>query len=95
MRSHFGDLCGLLNISQPTLHSLTLELFAKGVIDMKTKIDVVREGGATGADNILTLVLKKVEDYPEHLDVVQKAFEKEQLLHDIIETMKRESMDEQ
>ena len=95
MTSHFRDLCSLLNTSEQTLHSLTLELFAKGVIDMKTKIKVLREEGATGADTLLTHVLQEAEQNLEHLYKFQKAIEKEQFLHDITEKMKSKSMHEQ
>ena len=88
---HFRDLCTLLNTSPPTLCSLTLELFAREVINREIKIDVLTQGGAAGADILLTHVLK-VEQNTEHLNVVQKAIEKEQFIHDITETMKRESV---
>lgn len=94
MKSHFRDLCTLLNTSPPTLRSLTLELFSNGVIDMDIKIDVLTRGGAASADILLTHVLTNVEQNTEHLNVVQNAIENEQFLHDITETMKRESMDE-
>ena len=58
---------------------------------MEVKIDVLTRGRAAGAD---ILLLTKVEQNTEHLNAVQKAIEKEQFLHDITETMKRESMNE-
>ena len=91
MRSHLADLCKLLNISEPTLLSLTNELYSKNVIDRDVKIEVIRKGGSIGADILLTHVEMMIKQNPEHRDVVQKAMEKQQFLHEITEKMKRES----
>ena len=89
MRLHYADLCKLLNNSEPTLNSLTNELFAKGIIDTDVMIDIKKKS-VNGADILLVHVLMKIEGNAQHLDVVQKALEKEQSLHDIVEKMKEE-----
>ena len=91
LRSHVADLCRLLNISEPTLLSLTNELYSKNVIDSDVKIEVIRKGGSIGANILLTHVEMKIKQNSEHRDVVQKAMEKEQFLHEITQKMKRES----
>ena len=91
LRSHLADLCKLLNISEPTLLSLTNELYSKNVIDRDVKIEVIRKGGSIGADILLTHVEMKIKQNPEHRDVVQKAMEKEHFLHEITQKIKRES----
>ena len=88
-RSNYGDLCSVLNVSQPTLFSLATELFSKGIIDTNVMLEVFRERGVVGANILLIHVLMKLEGNEEHLDVVQKTLEKEESLHDIIEKMKR------
>ena len=91
LRSHVADLCRLLNISEPTLLSLTNELYSKNVIDSDVKIEVIRKGGSIGANILLTHVEMKIKQNSEHRNVVQKAMEKEQFLHEITQKMKRES----
>ena len=90
MRSNYADLCKLLNGSEPTLTSLTNELFAKGIIDSNVMLNILREKGANGANVLLVHVIMKIEGNAQHLHVVQKALEKEQFLHDIVEKMKEE-----
>ena len=94
LRSNHADLCKLLNGSEPTLLSLTTELYAKGIIDINIKIDISNKGGFAGADILLTHVQMKVEQSPEHLDIIQKAMENEQFLHEIVKKMKKETMKE-
>ena len=94
LRSKHAELCRLLNGSEPTLLSLTAEMFAKGIIDMNIKIDVCKKGGFSGADILLTHVQMKIEQSPEHLDIVQKALENEQFLHEIVKKMKKQSTHE-
>ena len=91
LRSNHAELCKLLNVSDPTLLSLTVELYAKAVIDVNIKMEVLKKGGYAGADILLTHVQMKIEQSPEYLDIVQKVMENEQFLHEIIENMKRES----
>ena len=94
-RSNHAELCKLLNTSEPTLLSLTIELYSKSIIDTKIKIDVLKEGGLAGADILLTHVQMKIEQSPaEHLDTVQEAMENEQFLDEIVKKMKKESMNE-
>ena len=92
MRSHHRDLCRVLNFSTTTLSSLTLELFAKNIIELDVKMEVLQKGGIAGADVLLTHVLMKTEHNPEHLDIVQKALENEHTLVEIIEKMKKDCM---
>ena len=94
LRSNHAELCRLLNGSKPTLLSLTAELYAKRIIGMNIKIDVQDKGGFSGADILLTHVQMKIEQSPEHLDIVQKALENEQFLDEIVKKMKRESTQE-
>ena len=94
LRSNHAELCRLLNVSDPTLLSLTVELYAKEIIDVNIQIDVLKKGGFAGANVLLTHVQMKIEQSPEYLDIVQKAMENEQFLHEIIEKMKRESRKE-
>ena len=94
LRSNHANLCRLLIGSEPTLLSLTAELYAKRIIDMNIKIDVRNKGGFDGADILLTHVQMKIEQSPEHLDIVQKALENEQFLDEIVKKMKRESTQE-
>ena len=94
LRSNHADLCRLLNGSEPTLLSLTAELYAKGIIDINIKINISNKGGFAGADILLTHVQMKVEQSPEHLDIVQKAMENEQFLHEIVKKMKKETTKE-
>ena len=94
LRSNHADLCRLLNGSEPTLLSLTTELYAKGIIDINIKIDISNKGGFSGADILLTHVQMKIEQSPEQLDIVQKAMENEQFLHEIVKKMKKETMKE-
>ena len=91
LRSNHAELCRLLNVSDPTLLSLTVELYAKQIIDLSIKIEVLKKAGFAGADILLTHVQMKIEQTPEYLDIIQKAMENEQFLHEIIEKMKRES----
>ena len=51
-----------------------------GIIDINVKIEVLKEGGAAGADILLTQVLMKVEQnrLNTYIEIVQKAFEKKQ-----------------
>ena len=93
-RSNHAELCELLNTSKPTLLMLTTKLYAKKIIDMKIKIDVLKEGGFAGADILLTHVQMKIEQSPELLDTVQKAMENEHYLDEIVKKMKKESMTE-
>ena len=95
LRSNHAELCRLLNGSESTLLSLTAELFAKEIIDVNIKIDVRNKGGFSGADTLLTCVHMKIEQNPEHLDIVQKALEKERFLDDIVKKMKKESSTKQ
>ena len=92
LRSNHAELCRLLNVSEPTLLSLTVELYAKGIIDLKIQIDVLKKGGFAGANILLTHVQMKIEQCPEHLDIVQKAMDNEQFLDEIVTKMKKESM---
>ena len=94
LRSNHADLCKLLNNSKSTLSKFTIELYAKKIIDMTVKIDVLNEGGFTGADILLTHVQTKIEQSPGLLDTVQKAMEKEEFLDEIVKKMKKESMKE-
>ena len=94
LRSNHAELCRLLNISDPTLLSLTVELYAKKIIDENIQIDVLKKGGFAGANILLTHVQTKIKQNPEHLDTVQKAMENEQLLDEIVKKMKKESMKE-
>ena len=94
LKSNHADLCRLLNGSEPTLLSLTAELYAKGIIDTNIKIDVRNKGGFSGADILLTHVQMKIEQSPEHLHIVQKAMENEQFLHEIVKNKKKETMKE-
>ena len=89
LRSNYGDLCSVLNVSQPTLFSLATELFSKGIIDTNVMMEVFRERGVVGANMLLIHVLMKIEGNAEYLDVVQKTLEKEESLRDIMEKMKR------
>ena len=91
LRSNHAELCRLLNGSKPILLSLTVELYAKGIIDINIKIDVLKKGGFTGADILFTHVQMKIEHSPELLDITQKALEKEQFLDGIVKKMKKES----
>ena len=94
LRSHHAELCRLLNGSEPTLLSLTAELYAKGIIGMYIQIDVLKKGGFAGANILLTHVQMKIEQSPEHLDIVQKALENEQFLDEIVKKMKKQSTQE-
>ena len=94
LRSNHAELCKLLNVSETTLLSLTVELYAKAVIDVNIKMEVLKKGGYAGADILLTHVQMKIEQSPKYLDIVQKVMENEQFLHEIIENMKRESRKE-
>ena len=94
LRTKHAELCRLLNGSEPTLLSLTAELYAKGIIGVDIKIDVRNKGGFSGADILLTHIQMKIEQSPEHLDIVQKALENEQFLDEIVKKMKRESTQE-
>ena len=89
MRSHYADLCKLLKGSEPTLNSLTNELFAKEIIDTNIMIDIKKKG-INGADILLVHVIMKIEGNAQHLYVVQNILEKEQFLRDIVEKMKKE-----
>ena len=91
LRLNHAELCRLLNGSESTLSSLTVELYAKGIIDISTKIDVLKKGGFTGADILFTHVQMKIEHSPELLDIIQQALENEQFLDGIVKKMKRES----
>ena len=93
-RSNYSELCNLLSNSEPTLLSLTTELYSKGIIDMKIKSDVHNKGGYKGADILLAHVQMKIKPSPEHLDTVQKAMENECVLDEIVKKMKKESMKE-
>ena len=88
LRSNHAELCRLLNVSESTLLSLTVELYAKEIIDLNVKIDVLKNGGFAGADILLTHVQMKIEQKPEQLDIVQKAMEREHFLHEIVKKMK-------
>ena len=94
LRSKHADLCRLLNGSEPTLLSLTTELYAKGIIGVNIQIDVLKKGGFAGANILLAHIQMKIEQSPEHLDIVQKALENEQFLDEIVKKMKRESTQE-
>ena len=94
LRSNHAELCRLLNGSEPTLLSLTAELYAKGIIDMNIKIHVCNKGGFSAADILLTHVQMKIEQSPEQLDIIQKAMENEQFLHEIVKKMKKEFVKE-
>ena len=89
LRSNHAELCRLLNASEPTLLSLTVELYAKKIIDTNIQIDVLKKGGLVGANILLTHVQMKIEQSPEYLDIVQKAMENEQFLHEIMTKIKK------
>ena len=94
LRSNHATLCRLLNSSEPTLISLTAELYAKGIIGTDIKIDVRNKGGFAGADILLTHVQMKIEQTPEHIHIILKAMENEQFLDEIVKKMRKESMRE-
>ena len=94
LRSNHAKLCELLNTSEPTLLSLTTELYAQNIISRNIKIDVHNNKGYIGADILLTHVQMKIEQCSEHLDTIQKAMENEQFLDEIVKKMKKESMQE-
>ena len=89
LRSKHRELCELLNGSEPTLLSLTAELFAKEIIGLNIKIDVHNKGGFAGADTLLTHVHMRIEHNPQHLTIVQEALEKEAFLDEIVKKMKK------
>ena len=91
MRSNHAELCKLLNVSDSTLLTLTLVLYAKGIIDVNIKTDVLNKGGFAGADTLLTHVQMKIEQNLEYLDIIQETLEEEQFLDEIVTKMKRES----
>ena len=94
LRSNHAELCRLLNCSEPTLLSITVELYAKKIIDTNIQIDVLKKGGLAGANILLIHVQMKIEQSPEYLDIVQKAMENEQFLHEIVKKMKKETTKE-
>ena len=94
LRSNYAELCRLLNGSEPTLSSLTVELYAKRIIDSNIKIEVLKKGGFAGANILLTHVQMKIDQSSEHLDIVQEAFEKEEFLGEIVKKMKKQSIKE-
>ena len=94
LRSNHAKLCQLLNTSEPTLLSLTTELYAKKIIGTNIKIDVLSKKGYNGADILLTHVQMSIEQSPKQLDTIQKAMENEQFLDEIVKKMKKESMQE-
>ena len=94
LRSNHAKLCQLLNTSEPTLISLTTELYAKQIIGTNIKIDVLNKKGYDGAEILLRHVQMNIEQSPEHLNTIQKAMENEQFLDEIVKKMKNESMQE-
>ena len=91
LKSNHADLCRLLNGSESTLLSLTVELYAKGIIDMNIKRDVQKKGGFIGADILFTHVHIRIEQNLEHLTIVHEALEKETFLDEIVKKMRKES----
>ena len=88
LRHHHHKLCEILDSSEPTFRSLSLNLFSKEFIDAKTKTYLLQKVGS-GADELLDHVEKKVEAKPERMDLVLQIMDKEECLQDIIEEMRK------
>ena len=84
---HHNDICKVLTVSQTTLFSLAGELYAKRIIDIRTKSEVISKGGYKGADTLLDLVKMKVDNKPRILPRVFEAMQKHEALKDIVEKM--------
>ena len=88
LRHHHHKLCEILDSSEPTFRSLTLNLFSKEIIDANTKNYLLEKVGL-GADKLLDHVEKKVEAKPERMDVVLQIMDKEESLQDIVEEIRK------
>ena len=88
LRHHHHKLCEILDSSEPTFRSLSLNLFSKEFIDAKTKNYLLQKVGS-GADELLDHVEKKVAAKPERMDLVLRIMDKEECLQDIIEEIRK------
>ena len=88
LRRYHHKLCEILDSSEPTFRSLSLNLFSKEFIDAKTKNHLLQKV-ELGADKLLDHVEKKVEAKPERMDLVLQIMDKEESLQDIVEEMRK------
>ena len=87
--SHHNDICKVLAVSETTLISLAVELYAKRIIDIDTKSAVISKGGYKGADALLDIVKMGVDFKPGILLSVFDAMQKMNVLKDIVEKMQK------
>ncbi len=90
LRDYHGELCQLLDASSETLSSFVVNLYAKRMIDMANKHEVLRTKGYQGADTLLDHLMLKVEAKPERFDKILEILMKQGATKDIAEKMKRE-----
>ena len=88
LRRHHHKLSKILDSSEPTYRSLTLNLFSEKIIDGKTKKHLLQKVGL-GAENLLDHVEKKVATKPERMDLVLRIMDKEECLQDIVEEIRK------
>ncbi len=90
LRDNYGDLCQLLDTSSETLISFVVNLYAKRMIDMTIKLEVLRTKGYLGADTLLNHLRLMIEAKPKRFDTILEIMMKQEAAKDIAEKMKRE-----
>ena len=84
LRYHFDELCKVLATSNTTMTTLAGKLYAKGIIDMPTKNEILATKGLEGANLLLDLVMIKIDQRPERLEAVLLIMEELECLQDIL-----------
>ena len=90
LRKHHAEICKVLSVNSDTLKIFAGELFAKKMIDIHHKAEVIRIGGSgyDGANKLQDILMLKIEATPQLFDTIIEIMTKIDLLKDIAEKMK-------
>ena len=90
IRHHFDQLCKILNTSSTTMITLAGKLYAKRIIDMSTKSEILATRGLESANLLMDLVMIKIDQRPERLEAVLLIMEELEDLQDILKQIRKE-----
>ena len=83
LKSCHDDICDVLSKSEESMIMFAGMLYAKRIIDVRTKNAVIRRKGSEGADILMNRVEMKVKQYPKHLKRVLMTMKKLKNLENI------------
>ena len=90
LRHNFDELGNVLATSNTTMITLAGKLFAKCIIDMPTKSEILATKGLEGANLLLDLVMIKIDQRPERLEAFLLIMEELECLQDILKKIRKE-----